>query len=69
MNDATAVAITGLPQMPVSNIAFDSVTIRARKGLVATECRGITLHDVRLDVGEGPAIRTDRTAEVKVDKE
>ena len=64
---AAAIAITGLPQMPVSNIAFDTVTIKATKGLTATQCRNITLHDVRLDVGEGPAIRTDRTAEVKVE--
>lgn len=64
---ATAIAITGLPQMPVSRIAFDSVTIRARQGLTATQCRDITLHDVKLDVEEKPAIRTDKTADVKVD--
>lgn len=63
---ATAIAITGLPQMPVSNIAFDSVTIHANKGLTATQAKNIDLHDVRLDVAEKPIYRTDRTAEIKV---
>jgi polygalacturonase len=64
---ATAIAITGLPQMPVSNIAFDSVIIQSKKGLIATQCRNITLHDVRLDVEDKPAIQADQTAEVKVE--
>jgi polygalacturonase len=32
----TAIAITGLPELPVNNIFFDSVSIRSNKGLVAT---------------------------------
>jgi polygalacturonase len=63
---ATAIAITGLPQMPVSNIAFDSVTIHANKGLTATQARNIDLHDVQLDVAEKPVYRADKTAEIKV---
>ena len=63
---ATAIAITGLPQMPVSNIAFDSVTIRATKGLTATQAKNIDLQDVQLDVAERPVYHTDRTAEIKV---
>lgn len=61
-----AIAITGLPQMPVSDISFDSVTIRATKGLTATQAKHIDLHAVRLDVTEPPAIRADHTAEVNV---
>jgi len=63
---ATAIAITGLPQMPVSNIAFDSVTIHANKGFVATQAKNIDLHDVRLDVAERPVYQTDKTAEIRV---
>ena len=63
---ATAIAITGLPQMPVSNITFDSVTIHANKGLTATQAKNIDLHDVQLDVAERPVYQTDKTAEIKV---
>ena len=61
---ATAIAITGLPQMPVSDISFDSVTIRATKGLVATQARNISLHAVKLDTSEKPVYQTDPTAEI-----
>jgi polygalacturonase len=63
---STAIAITGLPQMPVSNISFDSVTIHATKGLTATQAKNIDLHSVQLDVTERPVYHTDRTAEIKV---
>lgn len=61
---ATAISITGLPQMPITDIFFDSVTIRATKGLVATQARNIHLHEVKLDVAEKPVYQTDRTAEI-----
>lgn len=60
----TAIAITGLPQMPVSNIAFDNVSITAEKGLIATQCRNIRLRKVQLDVSEKPAIQADATAQI-----
>lgn len=63
---ATAIAINGLPRMPVHDIHFDSVSIRATKGLVATQARNIDLHDVKLDVSERPVIQADKTAEIKV---
>jgi polygalacturonase len=46
---ATAIAITGLPQMPVSNIYFDGVEISSGKAGVATETRDIHFHDVRIN--------------------
>ncbi len=61
---ATAIAITGLPQMPVSDIFFDSVSIRATRGLIATQAHNINLHAVTLDVAEKPAVQADRTAEI-----
>jgi polygalacturonase len=63
---ATAIAITGLPQMPVSNIVFDSVTIHATKGLTATQAKNIELHAVQLDVTGRPVLQADNTAEIKV---
>jgi polygalacturonase len=62
----TAIAITGLPGMPVSNISFDSVTIHATRGLTATQARNIDLHDVQLDVTERPVYQTDPTAGIRV---
>lgn len=63
---ATAISITGLPQMPVSNIFFEDLTIHARKGLIATQARNIDLQHVTLDVSEKPAIQSDATAQVTV---
>ena len=62
----TAIAITGLPGMPVRDVSFDSVTIRATRGLTATQAKNIDLHDVRLDVTENPVYQADNTAEIKV---
>ena len=62
----TAIAITGLPELPVNNIFFDSVSIRSNKGLVATQARAIDLHNVKLDVSEKPVFQTDKTAEIRV---
>ncbi|HMI62927.1 MAG TPA: hypothetical protein VK518_18545, partial [Puia sp.] len=62
----TAIAITGLPELPVNNIFFDSVTIRADKGLVATQAKNIDLRNVKLDVSEKPVLQTDKTAEIRV---
>lgn len=62
----TAIAITGLPEKPVNHIFFDSVTIRAKKGLVATRAQAIELRGVQLDVSEKPVYQADKTAEIRV---
>ena len=62
----TAIAITGLPQMPVSRIAFDSVEIHSNKGLIATQAKDIDLHAVKLVTREQPVYQTDKTAEVHI---
>jgi hypothetical protein len=49
MGAATGISITGLPQMPVSAIAFDSVDIQAGKAVAAKEARDIRFHDVRIN--------------------
>jgi parallel beta-helix repeat protein len=62
----TAISITGLAQMPVHGIAFDSVTISSQRGLVATQARDIDLHAVRLITVQQPAIEADKTAELRI---
>jgi polygalacturonase len=61
---ATAISITGLPQMPITDISFDSVTIRATKGLIATQARNISMHAVKLDTAVKPVYQTDPTAQI-----
>jgi hypothetical protein len=62
----TAISITGLPQMPVSRISFDSIEIHSNKGLVATEAKDIDLHDVKLFTKQEPVYQTDKTAEIHI---
>ena len=62
----TAIAITGLPQMPVSRIHFDSIEIHSNKGLVATQARDIDLHAVQLVTQQEPVYQTDKTAEIHI---
>ena len=50
--------------MPISHISFDTLEIRAEKGLVATRAKAIDLRDVRWIVQDQPAIRADRTARI-----
>lgn len=62
----TAISITGLPQMPVNRISFDTLVISAEKGLVATQARGIDLTHVKLITTQQPVYQADPTAEVHV---
>jgi polygalacturonase len=62
----TGISITGLPQMPISKIFFDSLQIRAEKGLVATQAREIDLHAVQWTIKDEPVIQADNTAEIRV---
>ena len=62
----TAISITGLPQMPVSGIFFDTLVISANKGLIATQAKNIDLHLVQLITQEQPVYQVDPTAEVRI---
>jgi polygalacturonase len=62
----TAISITGLPQMPVSRIWFDTLLISARKGLVATQAKDIDLYKVRLITKEEPVYQSDNTAHITI---
>ena len=61
-----AISITGLPQMPVSRIAFDSIEIHSDKGLVATQAKDIDLHAVKLITQREPVYQPDKTAEIHI---
>jgi polygalacturonase len=44
----TAISITGLPQMPVQEIHFDTVTISADKGYLSKDAKDIDFQNVRI---------------------
>ena len=62
----TGISITGLPQMPVSRISFDSLEIHSNKGLVATQAREIDLHAMKWVVQDLPVYQPDKTAEIRI---
>jgi polygalacturonase len=62
----TGISITGLPQMPVSRIFFDSLDIHSDKGLVATQARDIELHAMKWVVQNEPVYDADKTAEIRI---
>jgi DNA sulfur modification protein DndE len=62
----TAISITGLPQMPVGRIWFDTMLISSRKGLVASQAKDIYLHGVKLITKEGEAFQPDSTAHITI---
>ena len=45
---ATAISITGLPEMPVNKIYFDNLVISAKNGLIATDAANLDLKSVKL---------------------
>ncbi len=47
---ATAISITGLPQMPVDSIYMDNMNITAKKGFVSTDAKDIFMNKVVLNV-------------------
>jgi polygalacturonase len=62
----TGISITGLPQMPVSRIYFDSMDIHSDKGFVATQAREIDLHAMKWVVQNEPVYDADKTAEIRI---
>lgn len=49
---ATAIKITGLPQMPVHNIYFENMRISAKEGFVANDAKDIYLKQVSIDASK-----------------
>ncbi|MBS1563831.1 MAG: right-handed parallel beta-helix repeat-containing protein, partial [Bacteroidetes bacterium] len=51
----TAIAITGLPQMPVHDIFFDTVSIKAGKGVTLTDAASLHFKKTVIIPASGPA--------------
>lgn len=53
LNAKTAIAITGLPEMPVSKIFFTNITIAAKEGFVEKNTKEIDFKKVKLILSSG----------------
>jgi polygalacturonase len=48
--------IMGLKEMPVQDITFTGIHIRATKGMTCTDAKGIAWRDVTIETAEGPVL-------------
>lgn len=62
----TAISITGLPDMPVSNIFFDNMVISSQQGFVSKEAADISLENVKLITEKEPVYSIIHTSKLKV---
>ena len=49
-----AIEILGLPEMPVENVSFDSITITAAKGILCSDAKMIEFKNVSVHPSSGP---------------
>ncbi|MCL7748238.1 glycoside hydrolase family 28 protein [Halalkalibacter alkaliphilus] len=56
MGSKHAIVLKGLPELPLANITFEDITITSKYGMTSSECEGIQLTNVSLDVEKGPLL-------------
>jgi len=62
------ITVTGIPEMPVASIRINDVTGTGRRGLRAEYTDDLELHNVLLDVEDGPAFQVARSANLELDQ-
>lgn len=62
-----AIAIEGLPEMPIDGLRISDVIATADTGVKASHTLGLELHNVRIDAGEGPAFLVRDSKELDLD--
>jgi len=73
MNNITAFGsksagqITGLQEMPITDLVLSNIRISAAEGLSCQNARQIEFHNVRIDSGEGPALRAKNVQGLELD--
>ncbi|MCD8185674.1 MAG: glycoside hydrolase family 28 protein [Rikenellaceae bacterium] len=50
-------AITGIPEMPISNITFSNINMEAKTGFSITTAREIEFHHITIDTQVGPSFK------------
>lgn len=63
----TAVSIEGLPEMPIEGLRLTDIVANAREGLHAFNTRGLELHNVRINAGNGIPFLIRDAAELDLD--
>jgi DNA sulfur modification protein DndE len=64
---ARAIAMTGLPEMPIQEIRMRHGLFVTSKGADLTDIKGISLEGVRILPAEGPALRFRRSSGIEID--
>ena len=62
-----AVALQGLPEMPIRGIHLDNVSITAENGMACTDAQDITLNNVEILNSRGPVMSLLNSRDVQVD--
>jgi DNA sulfur modification protein DndE len=63
---AQAIALTGLPEMPVHDIFFDRIRISATRGLTTKDARGIVLRRVSITADQGAVYQPEHPDDIRV---
>ena len=53
---ARAILVNGLPEVPITNIEFDSVFVTARRGVTCIDANDVRFNGCRISSEEGPAV-------------
>lgn len=64
----TAMVIRGLPEMPISNITLQNVTIASDQGVSLVDAKDITLQEVRVVAATGPWLSQTDVTGLKMDR-
>ena len=62
-----AVALQGLPEMPIRGIHLSNVSITAESGMACTDAQDITLDNVEILNSRGPVLSLLNSRDVQVD--
>ncbi|HMP84914.1 MAG TPA: glycoside hydrolase family 28 protein, partial [Verrucomicrobiota bacterium] len=63
----TAVALQGLPEMPIRGIHLKNVSITSERGIACTDAENITLDNVEILNSTGPVISLTASRDIKID--
>ncbi len=63
-----AIEILGIPEMPVENVTFDSISISAAKGIVCNDASNIRFTDVSVRPTAGPIVSILDSKKIVIDR-
>jgi polygalacturonase len=63
---ASAILINGLPELPITNITLDSVTVTAKQGVLIIDASGVSLNGCSIQAQTGPVLTVNEGRKVTV---